>query len=143
MALGPTFYFKEYKNLTTSQLKKHLRNLQTPQHMQFLQRLREEEINAKIDDTNAWADHHTSIAVLNLLIEYKTLYPKSDLSDCDDYFAVENAVKQNAGSVETQRMVASRNTKSFIDECVTDKGELPIMPPSPLPPICTDDIVNK
>ena len=144
MALGPTFYFKKYKNLTITQLKRRLRNLQTPQHLLFLQRLREEEINAKIDDMNTWTDHHTSIEVINLLIEYKTLYPKSDLSNWDDYWAVENAIKQNAGAVETQKLVVSRNSEKNTDECVVNEGELPIMPTlPPAPPICPDEIVNK
>ena len=113
MTLGHTFYFKEYKNLTITQLKRRLRNLQTPQHLLFLQRLREEEINSKIDDTNAWSDHHTSIEVLNLLIEYKTLYPKSDLSNWDDYWAVKNAIEQNTGAIEQHPVLPTCSDETF------------------------------
>ena len=131
MALGHTFYFKEYKNLSVAQLKRRLRNLQSPQHLKFLQRLRTEEINAKTDDVNAWTDHHTSIEVINLLIEYKTLYPNSDLSNWKDYYAIQYAVEQNLGAVE-QNMKVSCNTENLTSKNIVSEGELPIMPSPPL-----------
>lgn len=136
MALGPTFYFKEYKNFTISQLKRHLRNLLTSQQINFLQRLREKELNDNIDDTNAWTDHHTSIEVIVMLIEYKTLYPKSDLSNWDDYWAIQRAVTENAGAVETQKLISSNKTILNAGDYVADEAILPQMPP---PPLCPDN----
>lgn len=98
MLLNADFYYKQYKNDTVKQLKRRLKNLQSPQHLDFLRRLRREEIKDNVEE-NAWVDHHTSIDVINLLIEYKTLYPDSDLSDWDNYQAIKNAVEQNAGAV--------------------------------------------
>ena len=100
MALGPGFFYNRYKNNTIDELQNVLKEINKKEYKKHLKQLRKQQIADRIDDNNVWSDWETKLDVIKTLIEYKTMYQYSDLSDCDDFFLVKQAIKNQSGPID-------------------------------------------
>lgn len=134
MALGPGFFYDDYKNKTIQELKELVKDLQSRSTKLRLKIARKEQVKQGIDDNNVWSDHETRIEVFQTLIQYKTMYPASDLSNWDDYWSVNRAVKDKSGPVKHDESIPV-NTSVYDEETIARLKELGIvMPEKPIPP---------
>ena len=133
MALGPGFFYDDYKNKTISELKEDLKELTRKEYTKSLKKLGKEQLKQGLD-CNSWSDWQTRVRVIKTLIQYKTMYPNSDLSNWDDYWAIERAVKDKSGPVKHDESIPV-NTSVYDEETIACLKELGIvMPEKPIPP---------
>lgn len=100
MALGPGFFYDRYKNNTIDELQNILKELNEKEYKKHLKQLRQKQIANRIDDNNVWSDFETKLDVIKTLIEYKKMYHSSDLSNCDNFFLVQQAIKNHSGPID-------------------------------------------
>lgn len=133
MALGPGFFYDDYKNKTISELKEDLKESTRKEYTKSLKKLGKEQLKQGLD-CNSWSDWQTRVHVIKTLIQYKTMYPDSDLSNCDDYWAIERAVKDKSGPVKHDEPIPV-NTNVYDEETIARLKEVGIvMPERPIPP---------
>lgn len=90
MAFGSSVFFRNYKNKSIQDLEKILTELRTATCFKSVNRA----INmGKVSPDSEASFHQTHISIIEMLIKYKNMYPKSDLSNCEDYRVVERVVE--------------------------------------------------
>ena len=90
MAFGSNVFFRTYKNKSIQDLERILANLQTSPCFSSVNR----SIKAGRASTDSNASfHQTHISIIEMLIKYKTMYPESDLSNCNNYKEIERVVE--------------------------------------------------
>lgn len=92
MAFGSNVFFRNYKNKSIHDLERILTNLQTSSCFSSVNRA----IKAGKASTDSNASlHQNHISIIEMLIKYKTMYPESDLSNCNNYKEIEKSVESD------------------------------------------------
>ena len=102
MACGPSLYYNRYKNMSIEELKNLLSQLRSKDSLKQLMKSRTEELRRGIDDNSCVSNHNSQVEAIHILINYKTMYPNSDLSNCDDLFLIRNAIENGSGPVDKE-----------------------------------------
>ncbi len=89
MAFGSNVFFRNYKNKSIQDLDRILAELKTSSCFSSVNRaIKAGKVGT---DSNA-SFHQNHISIIEMLVKYKTMYPESDLSNCNDYQFVQKAL---------------------------------------------------
>lgn len=93
MAFGIVTIFKNNQHEDLSVLELRLKALQSPAFAATRKAITKKG-HMFLTETERFYQNH--VRVLEMLILYKKMYPQSNLSECDNFSEVENAVKANS-----------------------------------------------
>ena len=90
MAFGSNVFFRSYKNKSIQDLERILTELKTSPCFSSVNRAI--KAGKASNDSNA-SLHQNHISIIEMLIKYKTMYPESNLSNCNNYKEIERVVE--------------------------------------------------